>query len=36
MQRARWLLAAALVALALADVITFSFHYPRNEVLFVP
>ncbi len=33
-QRARWLLVGALVALTLADVITFTFHYPRNELLF--
>lgn len=26
---------AALVAMALADVITFTFHYPRNRALFV-
>lgn len=34
-QGARWWLAGALVALALADAITFLFHYPRNELLFV-
>jgi uncharacterized membrane protein len=32
--RARWLVAGALGALALSDVITFGFHYPRNAVLF--
>ena len=34
-QGAGWWLAGALIALALADVITFSFHYPRNDVMFV-
>ena len=34
-QGARWWLAGALIALALADVITFSFHYPRNDLMFV-
>jgi uncharacterized membrane protein len=34
-QGARWGLAGALIALALADVITFSFHYPRNTLMFV-
>jgi uncharacterized membrane protein len=31
---ARWWLVAALVALAAGDVITFTFHYPRNALLF--
>src|SRR5580692_9114105 len=31
----RWRLAGALVALILTDVITFRFHYPRNDILFV-
>jgi uncharacterized membrane protein len=34
LQRARWFLVGALVALAVADVITFTFHYPRNALLF--
>ena len=34
LQGVRWLLVSALVALALADVITFTYHYPRNELLF--
>jgi uncharacterized membrane protein len=34
-QGARWWLAGALIALALADVITFTFHYPRNDLMFV-
>jgi len=32
---ARWWLVGALFALALADVITFTVHYPRNELLFI-
>jgi uncharacterized membrane protein len=32
--RARWWIVGALLALAAADVITFTFHYPRNELLF--
>jgi uncharacterized membrane protein len=32
--RARWWIVAALIGLALADVITFTFHYPRNAILF--
>src|SRR5258707_3259727 len=31
----RWTLAGALVFLVLTDVITFRFHYPRNDILFV-
>ena len=31
----RWMLAAALGFLILTDVITFRFHYPRNDILFV-
>src|SRR5712672_606953 len=31
----RWKLAAALASLILADVVTFTFHYPRNAILFV-
>jgi len=31
---ARWKLTSALVALILTDVITFRFHYPRNQILF--
>jgi uncharacterized membrane protein len=30
----RWLLVAALVALVLSDVITFTYHYPRNRLMF--
>jgi uncharacterized membrane protein len=33
-QGARWWLLGSLVILVLADVITFTFHYPRNELLF--
>jgi uncharacterized membrane protein len=32
--RARWPLVGALVVLVLADIITFTFHYPRNAMLF--
>src|SRR5580698_10236148 len=31
----RWKLAGALVFLVLTDMITFRFHYPRNDILFV-
>jgi Domain of unknown function (DUF1772) len=31
----RWKLAAALASLVLTDMITFRFHYPRNDILFV-
>jgi Domain of unknown function (DUF1772) len=31
----RWKLGGALVFLVLTDVITFRFHYPRNDILFV-
>jgi hypothetical protein len=31
----RWMLAGALGFLILTDVITFRFHYPRNDILFV-
>ncbi len=31
----RWKLVGALAALILTDVITFRFHYPRNDILFV-
>ena len=30
----RWMLAGALALLILTDVITFTFHHPRNEILF--
>jgi uncharacterized membrane protein len=33
--RARWLLLASLCAAIATDVVTFIFHYPRNELLFV-
>jgi hypothetical protein len=31
----RWKLGGALVSLVLTDMITFRFHYPRNDILFV-
>jgi hypothetical protein len=31
----RWRLAGALVFLVFTDMITFRFHYPRNDILFV-
>lgn len=31
---ARWSLAAALVLGIAGDIVTFQFHYPRNEILF--
>src|SRR5580693_5260570 len=31
----RWKLVGALACLILTDVITFRFHYPRNDILFV-
>jgi hypothetical protein len=31
----RWTLGGALVFLVLTDIITFRFHYPRNDILFV-
>ena len=31
----RWKLVAALACLAVTDMITFRFHYPRNDILFV-
>ena len=31
----RWKLGGALVVLVLTDMITFRFHYPRNDILFV-
>jgi hypothetical protein len=31
----RWSLAGALGALILTDIVTFRFHYPRNDILFV-
>ena len=31
----RWKLGGALVFLVLTDMITFRFHYPRNDILFV-
>ncbi len=34
-RKARWLLLSALVAAVATDVVTFTFHYPRNEILFV-
>jgi hypothetical protein len=30
----RWPLLLALAALVIADVVTFTYHYPRNEVMF--
>ena len=34
-RKAKWLLLIALVAAIATDVVTFTFHYPRNEILFV-
>ncbi len=34
-RKARWLLLIALVAAVATDVVTFTFHYPRNKILFV-
>src|SRR3984893_14933235 len=31
----RWKLVGALVCLIVTDIVTFRFHYPRNEILFV-
>jgi uncharacterized membrane protein len=31
----RWKLGGALVLLVLTDMVTFRFHYPRNDILFV-
>jgi uncharacterized membrane protein len=31
----RWRIAAALGFLILADMVTFRFHYPRNDILFI-
>lgn len=31
----RWKLGGALLCLVLTDVITFRFHYPRNDILFI-
>ena len=31
----RWRLGGALAALILSDIVTFRFHYPRNEILFI-
>ena len=31
----RWKLGGALVFLVLTDMVTFRFHYPRNDILFV-
>jgi hypothetical protein len=33
-QQARWSLIGALIALILGDVITFTYHYPRNRQMF--
>jgi hypothetical protein len=33
-RRCRWPLAFALLALIVADVITFTYHYPRNHLMF--
>jgi uncharacterized membrane protein len=30
----RWPLVLALAALAIADVVTFTYHYPRNAIMF--
>lgn len=34
-RRLRWLLLFAFCAAVLTDVVTFTFHYPRNDILFV-
>src|ERR1700693_6210399 len=31
----RWTLGVALTVLVLTDLITFRFHYPRNDIMFV-
>src|SRR5579864_5066096 len=31
----RWILSGALAFLVLTDVVTFRFHYPRNDILFI-
>jgi len=31
----KWWFIAALIALVVADTITYTFHYPRNKVLFI-
>ena len=33
-EQCRWMIGGALVSLILADVITFTFHYPRNRLMF--
>jgi hypothetical protein len=33
-ERCRWLVAGALLSVVAADVITFTFHYPRNHLMF--
>ena len=33
-EQCRWMIGGALVSLILADVITFTFHYPRNHLMF--
>jgi uncharacterized membrane protein len=33
--RVRWLLLVSLCAAIATDVVTYTFHYPRNEILFV-
>lgn len=30
----RWLILAALACVVVADIVTFTFHYPRNAILF--
>jgi hypothetical protein len=32
--RRRWPLVGAFLALVLSDVITFTYHYPRNQLMF--
>jgi uncharacterized membrane protein len=32
---ARWWSLASFISLIIADIITFSFHYPRNKVMFI-
>jgi hypothetical protein len=33
-RQARWPLLVALAALVMADVVTFTYHYPRNAIMF--
>ena len=33
-KRVRWLMLIAFAALVTADVVTFTYHYPRNDIMF--